>query len=299
MGGEQSGAFIMVTEHAPRGRKAVLGASVTAGSPIGSLLGIGTFQIVAMTTGGAFTQWGWRIPFLASAVLIAVGLYVRVGISESPEFERMQAESRTRKMPIAGVFAHAFLFLIAGILVNLGFNQFIFIVNSFTTSYAAKTVGLGQSDVLLSGLAGSAGMLITVFVAGHLADRYGLVRVMSVGALFQIVWAFPYFGLINTGSVAALYIAVVLAYVGLSFVFGPMAAYYVSLFRPEHRYSGVALSYNLGAVLGGGLSPSIATALLRHFHGSSGISVYVAIGGALTLIGLLLSARQVRRAAAR
>lgn len=299
MGGEQSGAFIMVTEHAPRGRKAVFGASVTAGSPIGSLLGIGTFQIVAVTTGSAFTQWGWRIPFLASAVLIAIGLYVRVGISESPEFERMQAESRTTKVPIAGVFAHAFIFLIAGILVNLGFNQFIFIVNSFTTSYAAKTVGFSQSDVLLSGLVGSAGMLITVFVAGHLADRYGLVRVMSVGALFQIVWAFPYFGLINTGSVVALYIAVFLAYVGLSFVFGPMAAYYVSLFRPEHRYSGVALSYNLGAVLGGGLSPSIATALLRHFHGSSGISVYVAIGGALTLLGLLISAHQVRRAAVR
>ncbi|AFV89216.1 MAG: MFS transporter [Acidipropionibacterium acidipropionici] len=294
MGGEQSGAFIMVTEHAPAGHKAVLGAAVTAGSPIGSLLGIGAFQVVALATGDAFAQWGWRIPFLASAVLIGIGLWVRIGMSESPEFQKMQAESRTRKVPLAGVFAHALPFLIAGILVNLGFNQFIFIVNSFTTSYAAKTIGFAQSDVLLSGLAGSGGMLIAVFVAGRLADRFGLVRVMSAGALFQVIWAFPYFWLVNTGSVGALYLAVIGGYVGLSFVFGPMAAYYVNLFNPEHRYSGVAFSYNLGAVLGGGLSPSIATALLRHFGDSSGVSVYVAVGGLLTLVGLLITARHVR-----
>ncbi|WP_051232570.1 MFS transporter [Acidipropionibacterium thoenii] len=296
MGGEQSGAFIMVAEHAPAGRKAFLGASVTAGSPIGSLLGITSFQVVAMITGSAFGVWGWRIPFLASAILIAIGLYVRVGISESPEFEKLQAESRTRKVPIADVFGHALVFLVAGILVNLGFNQFIFIVNSFTTSYAAKTVGFQQTDVLVSGMAGSAGMLVAVFVAGRLADRFGMVRVMATGALFQVVWAFPYFWMLNSGNVAQLYLAVVSAYIGLSFTFGPMAAYYVSLFRPEHRYSGVALSYNLGAVLGGGLSPSIATALLRHFHGSSGISLYIAAGGLVTLIGLAISAHQVRRA---
>lgn len=295
MGGEQSGAFIMVAEHAPAGRKAFLGASVTAGSPIGSLLGITSFQVVAMITGSAFGVWGWRIPFLASAILIAIGLYVRVGISESPEFERLQAESKTRKVPIAGVFSHALIFLVAGILVNLGFNQFIFIVNSFTTSYAAQTIGFSQSEVLLAGLVGSAGMLVVVFIIGHLADRFGMARVMAVGALFQIVWAFPYFWLINSGSLPGLFLAMVAAYVGLSFVFGPMAAYYVSLFRPEHRYSGVALSYNLGAVLGGGLSPSIATALLGHFHGSVGISVYVAIGGALTLAGLAISSRHLNR----
>lgn len=298
MGGEQSGAFIMVTEHAPTIKKAFYGAFVTAGSPIGSILGIGVFQIVALTTGDQFASWGWRIPFIASIVLVVIGLYVRLGIDESPTFKALAAAEQTSKVPLAGVFAHASLFLVAGILVNLGFNQFIFIVNSFTTSYAVKQAGFTQSDTLLSGLAGSAGMLVAVFVAGALADRFGIVKVMLAGAVFQVIWAFPYFGLINSGSVGALYVAVIMAYVGLSFIFGPMAAYYVSLFDPAHRYSGVAFSYNLGAVLGGGLSPSIATALLRQFNGSEGISLYIALGGVLAALGVVISMKQVKRSVA-
>jgi MFS family permease len=146
-------------------------------------------------------------------------------------------------------------------------------------------------------MAGSVGMLISVFVAGWLADRVGLIKVMLAGALFQVIWAFPYFMLFDTRSAGLIYVAVIVAYIGLSFVFGPMAAYYVSLFKPEHRYSGVALSYNLGAVLGGGLSPSIATWLMGTFEGSStAISAYIAIGGILSAIGLLITSPQVRRA---
>ncbi|NYI71084.1 MFS family permease [Naumannella cuiyingiana] len=297
MGGEQGGAFLMVTEHAPGGRRAFYGAFVTAGSPIGSILGIGAFQIVSAATGPAFLDWGWRVPFLASAVLIAVGIYVRLGVAESPVFRKLAAESRVRRVPIAGVFATALPLVLGGILVNLGFNLFIFIINSFTVAYGTQQLGMGRTDILMSGLWGSVGMMITVFVAGALADRFGLVRVMLIGAIFQVAWAFPYFWLIDTRNLGLLYLAVIIGYVGLSFVFGPMAAYYVSLFRPEYRYSGVALSYNLGAVLGGGLSPSLATALLAAFDGASaGISVYIALGGVLSAIGLLITAKQVRRA---
>ncbi|TDT31022.1 MFS transporter [Naumannella halotolerans] len=292
MGGEQSGAFLMVTEHAPGGRKAFWGAFVTAGSPIGSLLGIGAFQITAAATGPAFVEWGWRIPFLASAVLIAIGIYIRLGISESPVFEKIQPDE-IRRVPIAGVFATALPFVVGGILVNLGFNLFIFIINSFSVAYGTTQLGMQRTDILLSGLWGSLGMLVAVFVAGWLADRYGLIKIMAIGAIFQMFWAFPYFWLFDTKNLGLLYLAVVVAYIGLSFVFGPMAAFYVTLFKPEYRYSGVALSYNLGAVLGGGLSPSIATALLGSFEGSTGISVYIAIGGALSLIGLLITAKHV------
>ena len=297
MGGEQSGAFLMVTEHAPTGRKSFYGAFVTAGSPIGSILGIGVFNIVAVATGPAFGEWGWRIPFLASAVLIAVGIYVRLGIAESPVFRTMAADKTVTKLPLASVLATALPLLLGGVLVNLGFNLFIFIVNSFSMSYGTEHLGMDRNVILMSGMAGSVGMLISVFVAGWLADRVGLIKVMLAGALFQVIWAFPYFMLFDSRSAGLIYVAVIVAYVGLSFVFGPMAAYYVSLFKPEHRYSGVALSYNLGAVLGGGLSPSIATWLMGTFEGSStAISAYIAIGGGLSAIGLLITAPQVRRA---
>src|SRR5690606_11247379 len=125
MGGEQSGAFLMVTVHAPTGRKSFYGAFVTAGSPIGSILGIGVFNIVAVATGPAFGEWGWRIPFLASAVLIAVGIYVRLGIAESPVFRTMAADKTVTKLPLASVLATALPLLLGGVLVNLGFNLFI------------------------------------------------------------------------------------------------------------------------------------------------------------------------------
>lgn len=293
MGGEQSGAFLMVTEHAPPGSKAFYGASATAGSPLGSILGILAFQITSSLTGPAFLDWGWRIPFLASAVLVGIGIYVRLGLHESPVFQQMEQQQVKRRVPLAGVFATALPMLLAGILVNLGFNLFIFIINAFSVSYGTQVLGLGRTDVLMSGLWGSIAMLITVFVASRLADRFGLVPVMAAGAVFQVLWAFPYFLLFNTRNLGLLYFAVVVAYIGLSFVFGPMAAYYAHLFDPEHRYSGVALSYNVGAVLGGGLSPSIATALMREFGSTTAISGYIAVGGLISLAGVLISARRI------
>ncbi|WP_291795981.1 MULTISPECIES: MFS transporter [Brevibacterium] len=296
MGGEQSGAFLMVTEHAPAGRKAFYGSFVTSGSPIGSILGIGFFNLVAVLTGDQFVEWGWRIPFLASAILIAIGIYVRLGISESPVFAQMAKSANVARIPLVGVLSTALPLVLGGVLVNMGFNTFIFIVNSFSTSYGTQALGMDRNTLLLSSLTGSVGMLIAVFVAGWLADRCGLIRVMVAGAAFQMLWAFPFFWLFDTAVPVLLYVAMIFAYIGLSFVFGPMAAYYVSLFRPEYRYSGVALSYNLGAVLGGGLSPTIATALLGRFDSSTAISAYVALGGLLSIVGLLLTARQVRRA---
>ncbi|GAB3623963.1 MFS transporter [Mariniluteicoccus endophyticus] len=294
MGGEQSGAFLMVTEHAPAGSKAFFGASATAGSPIGSILGILAFQITAAATGPDFLTWGWRIPFLASIVLIGVGLWVRLGLHESPVFKAMQQENETTgHLPIASVLRKGSVLMVAGILVQLGFNQFIFIINSFSASYGTQQLKMNRQDILMAGLWGSVAMLLAVFVASWLADRFGLFTVMMGGALFQVAWAFPYFWLFNTKSVALLYVAVIVAYVGSSFVFGLMAAYFVSLFDPEHRYSGVAMSYNVGAVLGGGLSPFIAQWLVKQGLGSTGISAYILVGGLLSAVGLVMSRRRV------
>lgn len=294
MGGEQSGAFLMVTEHARAGSKAFYGSFATAGSPIGSILGLLAFQTTSTLTGPDFITYGWRIPFLASAILVIVGVYIRIGLDESPVFAQLKArQAHVAKVPLGGVFAKGGLMVLAGVLVNLGFNMFIFIINSFSVSYGTAVLKMERNDILMSGLAGSAGMLITVFIAARLADRYGLVKVMAAGALFQVLWAYPYFLLFNTRSVALVYVAVIVGYIGLSFIFGPMAAYYAHLFDPEHRYSGVAFSYNMGAVLGGGLSSSVAQALIAGGGGWAAISGYILLGGVLSLVGVLISRRRL------
>ncbi|OYO11316.1 MFS transporter [Enemella evansiae] len=295
MGGEQSGAFLMVTEHAPVGSKAFFGAAATAGSPMGSLLGIVAFQITAAATGPAFTDWGWRIPFLASAVLVILGVYIRLGLEESPVFRELKEEvPDTPKVPLGAVLAKAGPMLFAGILVNLGFNLFVFVIITFTNAYGTQVLKMDRNVFLMAGLFASLGQLIFCFVASRIADRVGLNKVMLAGAIFQVLWAFPYFLLLNTREPAAVYVAMIVGMSGLAFIFGPMAAYYVSLFDPSHRYTGVALSYNLGAVLGGGLSSFIATALLRQFGSSTPISLYVMLGGVLSGLGILISLRRVR-----
>jgi len=294
MGGEQGGAFLMVTEHAPIGSKAFFGSFATAGSPIGSILGIGAFTLVSQATGADFLTWGWRLPFLLSAVLVGIGIYVRLGLRESPVFRAMQSIERPSRLPLAEVLRHGWFVVLAGILVNLGFNLFIFIINSFSVAYGTQSLKMARTDILVVGLWGSLAMLVTVVVASRLADRFGLVRIMLIGGIFQVVWAFPYFLLFGTGQVGPMAVAVVVGYIGSSFIFGPMAAYYASLFEPGHRYSGVSLSYQVGAVLGGGLSPSIATWLLQRFHGgTTGISIYIALGGVLSVLGLLMSRNRV------
>ncbi|OYO20961.1 MFS transporter [Enemella dayhoffiae] len=294
MGGEQSGAFLMVTEHAPVGKKAFFGAAATAGSPMGSVLGILAFQITAAATGPAFTDWGWRIPFLASAILIILGVYVRLGLEESPVFTELKQEVKaTPRVPLGAAFAKAGPMMIAGVLVNLGFNLFVFVIITFTNAYGTTVLKMDRNVFLMAGLFASLGQLVFCFVAAKLADRVGLNKVMLGGAIFQVLWAFPYFLLLNTKQPGMVYLAMIVGMSGLAFIFGPMAAYYSSLFAPSHRYSGVALSYNLGAVLGGGLSSFIATALLRQFGSSTPISLYVMLGGLLSALGIFISLKRV------
>lgn len=295
MGGEQSGAFLMVTEHARAGSKAFFGSFATAGSPIGSILGLLAFQVTSTLTGPDFITYGWRIPFLASAILVIVGVYIRLGLDESPVFQQMKEQGvGVSRVPLGAVFVKGWLMVLAGVLVNLGFNTFIFIINSFSVSYGTAELKMDRNDILMSGLAGSFAMLVTVFIAARLADRYGPVKVMAAGAIFQMVWAYPYFMLFNTTSVPAVYLAVIVGYIGLSFIFGPMAAFYVHLFDPEHRYSGVAFSYNMGAVLGGGLSSSVAQALIAGGGGWAAISGYILLGGALSLVGVVIASARIR-----
>lgn len=294
MGGEQGGAFVMVTEHAPAGTKSFYGGWATGGSPLGSILGTLSFTLAASATGDAFLDWGWRLPFFASAVLVLVGLYIRLRLDESPEFTALERTDSTAAAPLVEVVGTAGMFVLAGILLNMGFNLTIFIINTFSMAFGTEALGMERSTILTAGLIGSAVHLVTCLTAAYLGDRLGMTRVMGIVTVLLIAWAFPFFWFFSSATATGATIAIVGGYAFAGIVWGPMAYWFTALFAPRFRYSGVSVSFQVGAVLGGGLSPSVSTWLLQISDGATWpISVYLVIGGLLALIGLTMGRTRI------
>jgi metabolite-proton symporter len=282
LGGEQGGATLMTVEHAPPGRAGWYGSWTFLGSPLGLLLASAAMSLAVATSGDDFLVWGWRLPFLFSLVLVGVGLYVRLSVQESPVFQRTRAEGETVKLPVAVVLRDHWRRVLLGAGVNFGFNMFIFILATFASSYGTKQLGMTRSVILNATLVGSLAQAVAILLFARLSDRVGRRPVMLGGAVFLAVFAFPFFWLLETRQTELVVLAMVIGFAGSAAIFGPMPAYYAELFGPKIRYSGVSLSYQLGAVLGGGLSPVIAAALLglSQDHASWPVSLYL-VGGAL------------------
>ncbi len=289
LGGEQGGATLMAVEHAPPGRSGWYGSWTFLGSPLGLVLANGAMAAAVAVSGDAFLSWGWRLPFLFSLVLVGVGLYVRLSVAESPEFRAVRESRGAVKLPIVEVLRRSWGKVLLGAGVNLGFNMFIFVLATFVVSYGTRQLGMSRSTLLNAGLVGAAAQAVAILVFARLSDRVGRLPVMLGGAVFLGVFAFPLFWLLETRSVALVVVGLVIAYAGSAAVFGPMPAYYAELFGTRVRYSGVSLSYQLGAVLGGGLSPLIALWLLDFTpgHDSWPVSVYLVFGAVVSAVSLL------------
>ena len=280
LGGEQGGATLMTVEHAPPGKTGWYGSWTFLGSPLGLLLASAAMTLSVSISGDSFLRWGWRLPFLFSLVLVGVGLYVRLSIEESPVFRKTREEGETAKLPIAEVLRNHWRTVLLGAGVNFGFNMFIFVLATFAVSYGTRQLGMTRSTLLNATLVGTFAQAVMILVFARLSDRVGRLPVMLSGAVFLGVFAFPLFWLLETRQPALVVLAMVIGFGGSAAIFGPMPAYYAELFGPKIRYSGVSLSYQLGAVLGGGLSPVIAAALLGLTSASWPVSLYL-VGGAL------------------
>ncbi|MEJ2857731.1 MULTISPECIES: MFS transporter [unclassified Saccharothrix] len=287
LGGEQGGATLMAVEHAPPGRTAWYGSWTFLGSPVGLLLANGAMALATAVSGDAFLDWGWRIPFLFSLVLVGVGLYVRLSVEESPEFRSVQQE-RVR-MPVVEVVRRSWRRVLLGAGVNLGFNMFIFVLATFVVSYGTRQLQIPRSVLLNASLVGAAAQAVALLGFARLSDRVGRLPVMLGGAGFLGVFALPLFWLLETRSPTLVLVALVLGFAGSAALFGPMPAYYAELFGTRVRYSGVSLSYQLGAVLGGGLSPLVATWLLgvTPTRDSWPVSLYLIAGALVSALCLL------------
>ena len=294
LGGEWGGAALLATENAPARKRALYGSFPQLGAPIGFFFANGTFLLLSwLLTDEQFMSWGWRIPFVFSAVLVLIGLYVRVSLHETPVFAKVAAAKKQVKVPLGTLLTKHVRVTVLGTFIMLATYTLFYImtVYSMTYSTAAAPVGLGlpRNEVLWMLMMAVIGFGVMVPIAGLLADKFGRRSSMIVITTLIILFAlFVFPPLLGSGSPALVmaYLLIGLSLMGLTF--GPMGALLPELFPTEVRYTGASFSYTVASILGASVAPYIATWLQANY-GLFYVGVYLAAMAALTLIALLLT----------
>jgi metabolite-proton symporter len=297
VGGEWGGAVLMAVEHAPKGKRGLYGSFPQMGVPAGLLGATVVFALMQrFTSDAAFLSWGWRVPFLLSVVLVAVGLFIRLRLLESPAFQKVKDAGTASKMPLVDVVKTHPRNLLVAMGMRIAENGIFYIFTVFVLAYGEDTLKVGKSTILTC-VAISAGLgLFSVPLWGSLSDRFGRKPVYLAGAVFSLLFCFPFFALVDTKEPVLICVAIVLGLnVGHDLMYGPQAAYFSELFGTRVRYSGASLGYQLASALSGGFAPLIAVALLAANHGSPTlVAIYMTALALITVVATLLAPETFR-----
>lgn len=279
VGGEWGGAVLMSLEHAPPKRRAFYASFPQAGVPAGVVLSSGAMMIVTQVFSEEdLLAWGWRVPFLASALLVVVGLYIRLSVTESPEFLATKEKKEVSKVPVAVVFKNHKRAVLSGMLVNMAPNAIFYIASTFFLAYGTVTLGMSRDLVLTALISAAALEVVTLPLFTILADRWTPRRFVMASSALVAVGALPVFLLINTGTVAGLFAAYLLALPILHAAsYGVSAGFIAELFPAEVRYTGASMSYQFGGILSSAPVPIIAAILLDVTGTSTSIAIYLMI----------------------
>jgi len=270
VGGEWGGAVLMAVEHSPPNRRGFHGSIVQIGFPLGMAIGTASFFALARLDDAQFMDWGWRLPFLASAVLVAVGTFIRLRIEETPDFKRDVRDGHIVRFPVLKTLRRHPKDLAIGLGARITEVSWIYVITIFGLSYAVTTIHLSRSLVLGAIAVGAAIELVTIPVCGALSDRIGRRPVYLLGCLAAIVLAFPIFWAIQTRDPVTVVLAFVIGMsLGHGIMYGVQASFLSEMFPSHLRYSGASLGYQLAAPIGGGLVPFIAAALVGSTHGAT------------------------------
>lgn len=285
VGGAWSGSVLMAGEWTQPHRRGFATSFAQFGAPAGLVLANGALALVSAILGQQATAaWGWRLPFLASFVLIAIGVWVRSGVQESPVFSEIRKQGSIESRPLISVLREHWRPVVLTTLLRSGQHIPFYIFCTYILSYGASVLGLRAGFVLGLVMLQSMVSMVTVPLAGHLSDLYGRYRITALGCLVMLVWPFAYFSLLDSGQVALIVTAVVLALPLHDLQYGPQAAYIADQFPAPVRYTGSALGYQLASITAGGPAPLVAAWLYHRFHSSTAIALYMSLAALVSLL---------------
>ncbi len=288
IGGEWGGALLLATEYAPAERRGFFGSIPQMGVTIGMVMGTLALWLMSLLPEQQFMSWGWRVPFIFSALLVVFGLWIRKGIDETPEFKEVQQKGEIPKLPIVDTLRYYWKEVLITIGAKVVETAPFYIFSTFIVSYATSTLGFSRSAVLGSVMVSTVITTILIPIMGSLSDRVGRKKMYIVGTVAMMAFAFPYFWMIHQGSVLMLVLATI---IGLGIIWAPITAVlgtmFSEIFDAKVRYTGVSLGYQIGAAVAGGTAPLVATALLAAFDNSYvPVALYIMFTAVVSLIAI-------------
>ncbi|HKM62625.1 MAG TPA: MFS transporter [Acidisphaera sp.] len=284
VGGEWGGSVLIAMEwskgHARRG---LVASWPQFGVPSGLFLANLVVLIVSAWTGTDFLVWGWRIPFFLSVLLIGIGLWIRLGILETPVFAALVAEKKTEKAPIIEVIKRQPREIVLSALLRMAEQAPFYIFTAFVFAYGTGTLHMSRDLILTAVLCAACVSFVTIPLSGHISDRIGRRKMYLIGAAVTGLFGFLYFGMLSTAIPSAVFIAIVVSLIPHDMMYGPQAALIAEAFTPRLRYSGASLGYQLASIIAGGPAPLIATALFAHYATGYAVAVYIAACAVVSL----------------
>jgi MFS family permease len=299
VGGEWGGSITLSMEWGNPRRRGFIASWPQVGVPIGLLLSTGAVSLTSHLTGDGFESWGWRLPFLASALLIGVGLWIRLGVLESPLFAKEVEGKTVEKAPVLEVIKRQPKEILLSAMLRMSEQMPFYIFTVFVLEYGTDELGFGKTFLTNSVALAAAVSLFSVPFFGHLSDKIGRKRMYIIGAVATAVIALPYFALLNTGTSALVVLAIVVSLIPHDMQYGPQAALIAESFSTRVRYSGAGIGYQLASVVAGGPAPLLAAWLLHTFNSSLPIALYIIAGAVVTIVATVLLPEPNREAVRR